>query len=177
VAPLWPASPNEVRDLDCAGSVIYVRLRSDRAEQAARDRHGDTEHRAECPRARGSRDYFATGRVPGSGASARGRACQLDFLRRLDGGALPIQEHTLDVARDVLTLDVTPSSIFRGKTGAASPPEELMEVGWFVGYVELGERRVFFATVIDGHAPEVDVLPVRRRITERVLRALGDLPS
>jgi beta-lactamase class D len=50
-------------------------------------------------------------------------------------------------------------------------------VGWFVGYVELGERRVFFATVIDGHAPDVDVLPVRRRVTESVLRALGDLPA
>lgn len=101
---------------------------------------------------------------------------QIDFLRRLDGGKLPIQERTLDVVRDVLTLDVTPNYIFRGKTGSASPPEEIMEVGWFVGYVELGERRVFFATVIDGHAPNVDVLPVRRRVTENVLRALGDLP-
>jgi hypothetical protein len=36
---------------------------------------------------------------------------------------------------------------------------------------------VFCATVIDGHAPEVDVLPVRRRVTESVLRARGDLPS
>lgn len=102
---------------------------------------------------------------------------QIDFLRRLEGGKLPIQEHTLDVVRDVLTLDVTPSYVFRGKTGAASPPEEIMEVGWFVGFVELGERRVFFATVIDGHAPDVDALPVRRRVTETVLRALGDLPS
>ncbi|MET0795080.1 MAG: penicillin-binding transpeptidase domain-containing protein [Polyangiaceae bacterium] len=102
---------------------------------------------------------------------------QVDFLRRLDFGKLPIQEHTLDVVRDVLTLDVTPSYIFRGKTGYASPPDEVMEVGWFVGWVELGERRVFFATVIDGHAPDVDVVPVRRRVTESVLRALGDLPA
>ncbi|MES1178618.1 MAG: penicillin-binding transpeptidase domain-containing protein [Myxococcales bacterium] len=102
---------------------------------------------------------------------------QIDFLRRLESGKLPIQEHTLDVVRDVLTLDVTPSYVLRGKTGAASPPEEIMEVGWFVGYVELGEQRVFFATVIDGHAPDVDALAVRRRVTESVLRALGDLPS
>ena len=102
---------------------------------------------------------------------------QLDFLRRLDGGKLPIQEHTLDVVRDVLTLDVTPSYVLRGKTGAASLPEEVMEGGWFVGFVELGEQRVFFATVIDGHEADVDVLPVRRRVTESVLRALGDLPA
>ena len=102
---------------------------------------------------------------------------QIDFLRRLDGGKLPIAEHTLDVVRDILTLDVTSNYIFRGKTGSAAPPEEPMAAAWFIGWVELAERRVFFATVIDGHPAEVDVLPVRRRVTESVLRALGDLPS
>ncbi|MEO8918428.1 MAG: penicillin-binding transpeptidase domain-containing protein [Polyangiaceae bacterium] len=102
---------------------------------------------------------------------------QIDFLRRLDGGALPIQEHTLDVVRDVLTLDVSADYVLRGKTGLAGPPEQPTEVGWFVGFVELGERRVFFATVIDGHAVNVDVKPVRRRVTERVLRELGVLPA
>jgi len=102
---------------------------------------------------------------------------QIDFLRRLDAGKLPIQEHTLDVVRDVLTLDVSADYVLRGKTGMAGPPEQPSEVGWFVGFVELGERRVFFATVIDGHAPDVDLKPVRRRVTERVLRELGDLPG
>ncbi|HEY3668123.1 MAG TPA: penicillin-binding transpeptidase domain-containing protein [Polyangiaceae bacterium] len=102
---------------------------------------------------------------------------QIDFLRRLDGGKLPIQEHTLDVVRDVLTLDVGPEYVLRGKTGLVGPPEATAQVGWFVGFVELGERRVFFATVIDGHAPDVDIAPVRRRLTETVLRELGDLPG
>jgi beta-lactamase class D len=102
---------------------------------------------------------------------------QIDFLRRLEDGKLPIHEHTLDVVRDVITLDVTPEYVLRGKTGSAGPPEQASEIGWFVGYVELGERRVFFATVLDGHNPGVDMKPVRRRVTERVLRELGDLPS
>ena len=102
---------------------------------------------------------------------------QIDFLRRLDGAKLPIREHTLDVIRDVLTLDVTADYVLRGKTGLGLPPDEPSEVGWFVGFVELGERRVFFATVIDGHAPDVDLKPARRRVTERVLRELGALPS
>ena len=102
---------------------------------------------------------------------------QIDFLRRLDGGKLPIQEHTLDVVRDVITLDVGPDYVLRGKTGLAGPPEQPSEIGWFVGFVELGERRVFFATVLDGHAADVDVKPVRRRVTERVLRELGVLPA
>ncbi len=102
---------------------------------------------------------------------------QLDFLRRLDGAKLPIQEHTLDVVRDVITLDVTPDYVLRGKTGSSGPPESTEDVAWFVGFVELGERRVFFASVIDGHPPDVDVSVVRRRVTERILRDLGDLPS
>ena len=102
---------------------------------------------------------------------------QIDFLRRLDGGKLPISEHTLDTVRDVLTLDVGPDYVLRGKTGSAMPPEQPSEVAWFVGFVELGERRVFFATVLDGHTPGVDLLPVRRRVTEHVLHELGDLPS
>lgn len=102
---------------------------------------------------------------------------ELDFLRRLDAGKLPISEHTLDVVRDVITLDVAPDYVLRGKTGLVQPPEEPSLAGWFVGFVELGERRVFFATLIDGSAPDVDLQAVRRRLTERVLRELGDLPS
>ena len=102
---------------------------------------------------------------------------QLDFLRRLEGGELPIQEHTLDVVREVLTLDVGADYVLRGKTGLSGPPEQPQEVGWFVGFVELGERRVFFATVLDGHGVGVDLKPTRRRVTERVLRELGVLPS
>jgi len=112
-----------------------------------------------------------------NGALRVSPAQQIDFLRRLDGAKLPIQERTLDVVRDVLTLDVTPEYVLRGKTGLGLPPEEPSEVGWFVGFVELGERRVFFATVIDGHPADVDIKPARRRVTERVLRELGDLPG
>ena len=101
---------------------------------------------------------------------------QIDFLRRLDGAALPISERTLEIVRDVFTLDVGPEHVLRGKTGFAGPPEQPSDVGWFVGYVELGERRVFFATVIDGHPPDVDALELRRALTERVLRELGALP-
>ena len=46
-----------------------------------------------------------------------------------------------------------------------------------LGFVELGERRVFFATVIDAVSADVDMKTVRRRVTERVLHELGDLPS
>jgi beta-lactamase class D len=102
---------------------------------------------------------------------------QIDFLRRFDGNRLPISERTADWVRDIMTLDVTESYVLRGKTGSTSPPDEPRELGWFVGWLELGERRVFFATLLDGHADGVDRRSVRRRVTERVLRARGYLPA
>jgi beta-lactamase class D len=98
---------------------------------------------------------------------------QIDFLRRFDGNQLPISERTADIVRDIMTLDVTEKYVLRAKTGSTAKPEEPLDLGWFVGWLELGERRVFFATLIDGHRPDVDPLPVRRRVTERVLKARG----
>jgi beta-lactamase class D len=98
---------------------------------------------------------------------------QIDFLRRFDANELPISERTADIVRDIMTLDVTEKYVLRAKTGSTRPPEEPLELGWFVGWLELGERRVFFATLIDGHRPDVDLLSVRRRVTERVLKARG----
>lgn len=98
---------------------------------------------------------------------------QIDFLRRFDANELPISERTADIVRDIMTLDVTEKYVLRAKTGATRPPDEPVELGWFVGWLELGERRVFFATLIDGHRADVDLLSVRRRLTERVLQARG----
>ena len=98
---------------------------------------------------------------------------QIDFLRRFDGNELPISERTADIVRDIMALDVTEKYVLRGKTGSASPPEESVTAYWFVGWLELGERRVFFATLLDGHAPDVDPMLARRKVTERILKARG----
>ena len=57
------------------------------------------------------------------------------------------------------------------------PPEVDAEFGWFVGFVAFEKRSVYFATLVTSHPPDVNVMPVRRRVTERVLRSLGVLPS
>ena len=98
---------------------------------------------------------------------------QIDFLRRFDGDKLPISSRTADLVRDIMTIDVTEKYILRGKTGSAGPPDEPRELYWFVGWLELGERRVFFATLLDGHAPDVDPIQMRRTFTERILKSKG----
>jgi beta-lactamase class D len=102
---------------------------------------------------------------------------QIEFLRRLDQGLLPVQAKSVDVLRDVITLDVGFEHVLRGKTGWAAEGDADREYGWFVGWLELGERRVYYATLIDGHEPGVDIRPVRRRLTETILTALGALPK
>jgi beta-lactamase class D len=102
---------------------------------------------------------------------------QLDFLRRLDTQKLPISTRTLDIVKDVIVLDVGASHVFYGKTGLYGPPESKVEVGWFVGFVAFEKRSVYFATLVTGRAPDVDIVLVRRRVTERVLRSLGVLPG
>lgn len=98
---------------------------------------------------------------------------QIDFLRRFEENKLPISERTADIVRDIMTLDVTETYVLRGKTGTTSPPDEPRELAWFVGWVEAGPRHVYFALLIDGHAPSVDPAVIRRPLTERILRARG----
>jgi beta-lactamase class D len=98
---------------------------------------------------------------------------ELDFLRRLDLGKLPISERTRDIVLEVITLDVAEDYLLRGKTGSLGPPEGKELVGWFVGWVERGPRKLYFATELDGHLDGVDFLKARRRVTERVLQMLG----
>lgn len=111
------------------------------------------------------------------GALRISAAEQLDFLSRLERGELPIEDRTRELVSDILTLDVTPDYVLRGKTGLTVPPEDPMLAGWFVGWVEIGERRVYFATIIDAHQPHVDLVPLRRALTERILREAGLLPE
>lgn len=102
---------------------------------------------------------------------------QLAFLRRLAEGNLPISERTREIVIDLITLDVGPDHQLLGKTGLVTKAQGRKELGWFVGYVELGPRRVFFATTVDSHPADVDILPVRRRVTEAVLSGTGALPK
>lgn len=102
---------------------------------------------------------------------------QIDFLRRFEAGKLPISQRTSEIVHDILTLDVGPEHVLLGKTGLQEPPNSAELTAWFVGFVELGARRVFFATLINHADAGVDVKPLRRRVTENVLRSLGALPA
>ncbi|HEY3494171.1 MAG TPA: penicillin-binding transpeptidase domain-containing protein [Polyangiaceae bacterium] len=101
---------------------------------------------------------------------------ELDFVRRLDLAQLPVRELVRETVIDMITLDVGPEHVLRGKTGFQPGPPETELVGWFVGWIERGSQHVYFATALDGHQKDVDFMKARRRVTEHVLEKLGLLP-
>lgn len=108
---------------------------------------------------------------------------QVDFLRRLWAGELPVSERSAAIVRDLMLLDEGPGWRLYGKTGTAevTPTREL---GWLVGTVERVRE--------DGSGPDVSLYalnmegervweawpPDRRAgLVERILVRLGALPA
>jgi beta-lactamase class D len=96
---------------------------------------------------------------------------QIEFLQRLYQGELPFSERSINLVKDMMILEQTPSYTLRGKTGwtTSTTPNN----GWLVGYLEQNENVYFFATNIDLRSAED--APLRMEVTRRCLQALGVL--
>lgn len=94
---------------------------------------------------------------------------QIDFLRKLHRNELPFSQRSIDIVKDIMTLEETPRWIYRGKTGWAL--RDSINTGWFVGYLERGDDVWFFATNIemDGNR----TLATRQEITRTILKKLN----
>jgi beta-lactamase class D len=77
---------------------------------------------------------------------------QVAFLRRLWKDNLPISKGALHTTRKLMKLSVDADGrILYGKTGTGGDARaNIARLGWFVGCVEDGDRKVFFATRITG---------------------------
>lgn len=72
---------------------------------------------------------------------------QVHFLRRLQAGDLPFSEHNQDIVRHIMTRESVPGAVLRAKTGWAINQDP--DVGWYVGWLEVADRRWFFALNVD----------------------------
>lgn len=92
---------------------------------------------------------------------------QVDFLRRFHAGELGVSARATRIARELLTLEETPSYRFSGKTGwAALPNPSEPEIGWFVGYLEREGKVYLFATNIQVEKNEdaAERIPITKAI-------------
>lgn len=98
---------------------------------------------------------------------------QLDFLQRIQNKELPIAERTYAIMREIMLLEKTDSYSLFGKTGWSIRNGN--NNGWFVGFVETGNKTWYFATNID---PESDFdmdkfAMIRKDITMKAFQELG----
>ena len=97
---------------------------------------------------------------------------QVAFVRRLWAESLPVSKDAQRITRELMELSRSDDGrVFCGKTGTAGDPKAgIARLGWFVGCVTQGERRVFFATRITG---ERDASGREAcKITEAILKRL-----
>ena len=98
---------------------------------------------------------------------------QVLFLRKLAAGNLPVSRRTLEIVRRILVLEEAP--LLRGKTGFTTEASGGI-IGWFVGYVEKGDRTYVFAFNVTSPDEEKDgewIRQNRKSIPLAILRDLG----
>lgn len=98
---------------------------------------------------------------------------QIDFLKRMRAGELPVSKRSIDIVERIIILDVTSEQVLRGKTGWGF--QDGLNIGWLVGWVEKGGNVYFYATNIESETETETFARARREITEKILRELGAL--
>lgn len=94
----------------------------------------------------------------------------VEFLKAFYQGRLPVSKRSLDIVKEIITLEQTDSYKLIGKTGGGPIGER--SLGWFVGYLEKKGNVYIFALNIEGK----DALAVRDErinLTKRILGGVG----
>jgi beta-lactamase class D len=79
---------------------------------------------------------------------------QLDFLRRLHDSALPFSQRSMDIVKSIMIARDTLGYVLRGKSGWGT--QDGLEIGWFVGYVEVGGRMYYFANCVQAESASLN---------------------
>jgi beta-lactamase class D len=98
---------------------------------------------------------------------------QVEFLKRLYKGELPVSKRSTAIVKEIMTLEETPDYRLSGKTGGG-PLGDDRYLGWFVGYVETKGNTYFFATEIEGPT-YLSIRDERIALTKRILAGLGHI--
>ena len=107
---------------------------------------------------------------------------QLDFLRRMLLGRLPVSRRAVDMTAQITAMpDLIDGWTIHGKTGSGAPHtadggyDGGREFGWFVGWAIKDGRKVVFARLIQADGPANEPMGMRAR--REMLAALPVLLS
>lgn len=98
---------------------------------------------------------------------------QVEFLKKVYAEKLPFRHASYVTLKRIMTVDLAPGYTLRAKTGWAQRISP--QIGWYVGYVETGDKVWFFATNMDIAKP--DDARFRRQITLDALKIKGIIPE
>lgn len=102
---------------------------------------------------------------------------QVRFLRRLYEGTLGVDANTTAALKDVMLLEETAAYRLSGKTGTAELTET-RELGWLVGFVEVGGGVHYYALNMEGEQVWEEWPPqVRIGLVKSLLQELEVVPG
>ena len=99
---------------------------------------------------------------------------QVDFLRRLAEGELPMTQRSQRLVRDALVIEKTPSYTLYGKTGTSGQIND--PVCWWVGWVERKGKPIAYFAMNYMPRPKM-AYEERFEIGRAILNEAGALPS
>jgi beta-lactamase class D len=100
---------------------------------------------------------------------------QVEFLKRLYQGELPVSTQSINIVKEILVLEETESYRLSGKTGSAQ--RITPHTGWFVGYLETKGNVYFFATNYETASPDgLANGATAKEMNRNILQGLGLLP-
>ncbi len=94
---------------------------------------------------------------------------QIEFLKKVYTRMYPFRSSSYDLLRKLMIVEETPAYVLRAKTGWAQ--NVAPQIGWYVGYVEVGGQVWFFAANMEIARPEDSSL--RQEITMKALHLKG----
>jgi beta-lactamase class D len=99
---------------------------------------------------------------------------QVEFMRRLRAGELPVSRENAALVLRLLPSHEAEGATLRGKTGLGRQGDT--SVGWLVGIVERGDQAWAYATLVLGDRDELDrIRPLRLEVTKALLARHGVL--
>lgn len=75
---------------------------------------------------------------------------QAELMRRLAVGQVPFSARSQEVLKEIMRVRTSPRGVLYGKTGSAADGAGMYVMGWFVGYVESGSKKIAFACTVRG---------------------------
>lgn len=108
---------------------------------------------------------------------------QIDFLQKMLNGNLPVSDKSVQMTKQLLFMEnIADGWKLYGKTGSGhivnetDPSDESKPIGWFVGWLENGDRTIYFAQFLQQDKPS-DVslgLKAKTEVYAKFSQLIGD---